>query len=68
MILANGRLPMKCRNYESILSATCLIPETSEDLSEDAGCDTCVHFMSGVCDILPADITMDSMDLTISAD
>jgi hypothetical protein len=53
MILTDGPFPYQCRNYESILSVASMIPETMEDLSRDAGCDTCIHFMNGVCDIFP---------------
>jgi hypothetical protein len=41
-----------------------LIPEPAEALSKDAGCDTCIHSMSGNCDIATLNIKKISLDGT----
>lgn len=58
-------IPYQCRNYESILSATSLLPDPAETLSEEAGCDTCFHHLNGKCAIFSSNSEMeDSFGLT----
>jgi hypothetical protein len=44
-------LGLECQNYESIMSTMSILPETVKALREDAGCDTCIHFSNGCCDL-----------------
>ncbi len=51
MSLENQNPALECANYESIIGAVSLIPETIETLQADAGCDTCIHFGNNSCNL-----------------
>lgn len=44
-------IAQECKEYEPIADAENLSMAYGEDEVEDAGCDSCVHWDSGRCDI-----------------
>jgi len=44
-------IAQECQEYEPIAAARNLSMAYGEDEVEDAGCDSCIHFNDGECDI-----------------
>ncbi len=48
-------IAQECGEYEPIAAAQSLRMAFEDDLSEDAGCDSCVHFHNGACNVYQND-------------
>lgn len=44
-------IAQECQEYEPIAAARNLSMAYGEDQVEDAGCDSCIHFQHGECEI-----------------